>query len=295
MNRFRLLEEKRRFEEGERQELNAKLAPVLAERAATLAANTREMRGYWSRPITVIGENVRDNIFISDMGVAFETTEKPVPSAGRNECLEFLERLTARTGYCLNSVGQHRLLMYGVSQCLAQCADLSRESTWEKSFSRLVELDAFGDELGFDENLRTEFEPAPQEPEPTAADLESIDTSSRAGQRIAEDILSRAIFQGEAKQVFREWLDSLKNNFDYEMPPEVQREVVQWFLANRRSWLDRKAYDDCRLNLIRRSVIPASCLTEVDRLNWEIEDEYDTTTYEGRRRLAHAAAEINRR
>lgn len=285
MNRFRLLEEKRRFEESERQELEARLQPIKAERAATLAANTREMRHYWSRPIKVIGENVRDHIFIADMGVAFETTEVPVPSAGREEFGEFLERLTARTGYCLNSVGQHRLLLFAVSQCLSQNADLSRESTWQKSFDRLVELDVFDAELGFDEDLRTEQpEPEPEEPEPTIEDLERFDTSTKAGERLAHAILSRAVFDGDAKQVYMEWLRSLVNNFGYEMPEDVQRQAVDLFIHNNWSFLSKKCYDAARLNLVRRGVMPDTCLTPEDRLTLSLENA-DTQSFESRRKI----------
>jgi hypothetical protein len=115
-------------------------------------------------------------------------------------------------------------------------------------------------------------------------DLEGIDTSTREGSQTAAAIVSRAIFDGQAKLLWLDWLRSLKTNFAYTMPEEVQREAILLFQKNNFSFLNRASYDTIRRQLVRTGAMPQSALTEDEILAGSIENE-DTQSWEGRRRL----------
>ena|SRR5579859_2792459 len=295
---YRLREQREKFEREEAAELEAKLAPAKIELANALAEHERVAAKFWSQPVAALARALQRNEPMAYEGATFTTTPTPQPEQGQDAFIEAYERIQ-RSGHVLNSVGRQRLSLMAAHLCLAQNVALTDVDNYIIMFNKLVEWGAFEAsgvlELGYDPEKR-DAEPVAPERRLTVDDLEGIDTSTKAGEALAHQIVADAVFDGDAKSVFREWITSLKNNFDYEMPPEVQRDyVIPWFLSNQRSWLDRKAFDDCRLNLIRRSILPESCLTDIDRLNWEIEEDFDTQSYEGRRRLAREAAQINRR
>ena len=290
LSTYRLKEMRERRDREAQQELEAKLAPVKAELAATLNKAARASRMYWSQDLKHLAGLLNAGMFEPDFGVQFPRTDQPQNSArGREQFEEFVTETLPRKGVFLSDSGSQRLLFYCLAQAFSENhADMSSPETWKLAHERLFSIQAYDEvngEVGFDSQRVVEPVVAQPAPDPTIADLETINTQTREGERIAHGILSRAVFNGEAKAIYLEWLRSLKTSFSgYEMPEHVQREAILWFQNNSRSFLDRRAFDQCRLNLVRRGLMPDMCLTSDDRLAIAVENE-DTQGYESRRRI----------
>jgi hypothetical protein len=296
LNPRRVAEEKARFEAGERQELEAKLAPIMTQLSATLKKADAMTRLYWSQPLAHLAQHINSGQFEQDHGGTFPTTSEPQNGTrGRDQYQDFVMNLP-KTGFILSDAGAQRLIFFCVAQAMTQNADLANPETYRIAFDRLYQLGCFDEvkgEIGYDESQRVEV-PVAEQPAPVPT-IEGLNLSTKAGEKIARELVSAAVFgpDGDAKIVFGEWLDSLAKNFEYVMPEEVQREVIALFQKNNRSFLDRKSYDEARLNLVRRGLMPSSCLTAQDRLSMSIESA-DTRSYEGRRSLAQKIAELKR-
>jgi hypothetical protein len=298
MNPFRLAEEKRRFAESDRQELEARLAPVKAETSQALAQHENAARAYWSQPVAVLARALQNNDPTAYMGAVFATTQTPQPNEGQEVFVEAYDRIQ-RTGHVLSPVGRQRVLLMAVHQCLAQNADLSNTETYITCFNKLLEWDAFEQsgvlELGYDENKKEVLpEPVAQERRLTVDDLESIDTETREGEKIAHQIIAEAVFGDEAASVFHRFIAHVAKTFGHDISADEQREIILWFQKNNRNFLDHRAYDQCKVNLVRRGILPSTCLTEEEVLAGSIENE-DTQSYESRRRLKQEILAARRR
>lgn len=167
------------------------------------------------------------------------------------------------------------------------------------AFDRLYQLSCFDEaaaEIGYDPSQRVvEPEPVAQEPELTINDLEGIDTSTKAGRAKAHQIVADAVFGegGEARTVFNQFVAHGSKAFGHDLTEEEQRAILDWFVANNRSFLSN-SYDECRVNLVRRGILPSALLTEDEILAGSIENE-DTQNYESRRRLKQEILALRKR
>jgi hypothetical protein len=165
-------------------------------------------------------------------------------------------------------------------------ADLSNPETWSLAFDRLYRLEVFDEkqgEVGYDESQREVVpEPVVQERKPT---LEAIDCSTRDGAAQARALVANEVFvDGEAAKVFHQFVAHVKRTWGHDLTAEEQFEIVSLFQKNNWSFLSGKCYDTARVNMVRRGLLPHSCLTEDEVLANSIEDE-DTSTWTGRRNL----------
>lgn len=187
--------------------------------------------------------------------------------------------------------GSQRLLYFVLAQAFSENkADMANPETWRIAFDRLYQLDCFDiakAEVGYDESLR-EILPEPVVPERklTIDDLESIDTSTRSGAELAKQIIGDSVFgfDGEARKIFDQFLAHVLRTFGVEITPEAQKQLVVWFQRNNRSFLDHRAYDQAKVNLVKRGILPSTCLTEDEILCGSIENE-DTQSWQGKRNL----------
>ncbi len=160
---------------------------------------------------------------------------------------------------------------------------------WRIAFDRLYQLGSFDEaraEIGYDPS-RKEVVPEPVVPQKklTVDDLESIGTTTREGARLARQIVADAVFgdDGQARQAFQQFVAHVARAFGHNLTEDEQREIINWFQKNNRSFLSN-SYDQCRVNLVKRGILPATCLTEEEVLEGSIEN-VDTQSWEGRRRL----------
>jgi hypothetical protein len=300
MNKFRLKEEQKRFLEGERQELEARLAPIKAEVTAQLKKAESATRLYWSQPLRVLASFTNRGDFQPDLGCVFPSTdEQQGGSRGRAEFEKFVNQTLSQTGLLLSPAGSQRLLYFVLAQAFSENkADMATPATWQIAFDRLNELRCFneeGGELGYDESQRV-VEPVVEQPkpEPGIEALEGLNLLRREDEAQARALIANEVFNGEAKTVFRQFIAHVLKTFGHELTPDEQREIILWFTNNNRSFLDHKAYDACRVNLVRRGILPPGCLTEDEQLTNSIEDE-DTTTWQGRRNLKQELIAARRR
>jgi hypothetical protein len=233
--------------------------------------------GTWAASIARPDESsVEDPLTLgADFAVSFETTATPRPDIGKEAFDEFLNTLPAKTGYtlstgCGGTGGVQRLLLWMLTQCKTRNLDLSKVSNWAVGFDRLVQLGAFADdELGFDDNLRT---PDP-EPEPVPYDIETADTTSRDGQRQAQDYLDTQYFSVDARNLFYEWLKSLENGFGFYGADEAfQKAAVGEFTRRNLSMISRQSFDIVRRALAKRLNLEHVLLTRDELFAQSIED-----------------------
>ena len=257
-------------------------------------------RAYWIQSLAHLAECIGSNIFEADFGATYPSTDEQQGGArGRAEFEEFVNVTLPKRGFLLSSSGSQRLLYFVLAQAFSENrADMSNPETWNTAFDRLYALDCFditNAEVGYDESQRV-VEPVVEqpEPEPGIEALEGLNMLRREDQVLAAKIVANEVFNGGAKTVFRQFIAHVLKTFDHELTPDEQREIILWFTANNRSFLDHKAYDACRVNLVRRGVLPHGCLTEDEQLANSIEDE-DTTTWQGRRNLKQELIAARRR
>jgi hypothetical protein len=300
MNRFRLKEEQKRFLEGEQQELEARLTPIKAEVTAELKKAEVATRLYWSQPLRVLASFTQREDFQPDLGCVFpSTSEQQGGSRGRAEFEKFVNQTLSQTGFVLSPAGSQRLLYFVLAQAFSENkADMANPATWQIAFDRLNDLRCFNEEageLGYDASQRVVAPVVEQlEAEPGIEALEGLNMLRREDAALAHQIVAREVFNGEAKVVFRQFIAHVLKTFGHELTPDEQREMILWFTANNRSFLDGKAYDACRVNLVRRGILPPGCLTEDEQLANSIEDE-DTATWQGRRNLKQELIAARRR
>jgi len=290
MNNFRLKEEKARFAREEAAELERKLAPAKAELAATLQRADKMTKAYWIQSLSHLAGLIASGSFEPDHGVTYPSTdEQQSGSRGRDQFQEFVTVTLPRRGFVLSEAGSQRLLYFVLAQAFSENrADLANPETWKIAFDRLYSLQCFDEtanapEIGYDESQRI-VEPVIEQPAPEP-DIEKIDTSTREGAAKARAIVAKAVFgpHGEARVVFNNFRSHCRKVFGIDLDVQQQKEIVNWFVSNRRSFLSN-SWDEMRVNLVRRRILPQSCLTEEEILANSIEDE-DTTSYQGRRNL----------
>ena len=279
---MRLKQELERFQREEReaeQEAIAKQnAPAAREIAASVVANTRKLKNYWRRPIQDVAKDFVAQFFFPDLSLVCATTATPQPNAGQQAYTEFLERLTLRTGYCLNSVGQHRLGYFGVSLAVTQNADTTSQDFWQMCFSRLVSIDAFNDggsrqELGFDESLKTEVEPTPQAQEQRKSFDEVLaenDTFSRSG-RAAIEAAAMQELQGTALVWFSAFRESIRQNFQHVLTESEVAAIVEFMKRHGLNFQSAADWDRARLGCRAALLLPKHLIYPVEALSEAVE------------------------
>lgn len=162
--------------------------------------------------------------------------------------------------------------------------DLTDATVW-------AEVYAYADSLGvFDSHdvtqLKVTAQPQPVGEEPIDVDsaIESLDTTTRDGQKRARTILANHLFSVDAKSVFDEWITSLSNNFDFIPTEDQQRFAIDLFIEKNLSFLSRRSYDDVRKVLVARGIFPERCLTNDDRAAILVEST-DARSYQERQDL----------
>jgi hypothetical protein len=243
-------------------------------------------------------DNIEDSLTLGvDYGVSLPTiapaaTAEEARARGEAEkkaWVEFSDHLTEKTGYTLSESGQARLVLYAMANARGRGADLTQTSSYAACFDRLVQLGAFADdEIGHDINLKT---PDP-EPAPVPYDIETADTQTRTGQRRAKEFLDERYYSGEVRALFNEWCASIESGFGfYGITDDVKKAAVGEFERRNLSFLSRQAYDEVRRILVRRGILPHTCLTRDELFAEAIENTTGSVgEYEARREFIQRSA-----
>jgi hypothetical protein len=156
-----------------------------------------------------------------------------------------------------------------------------------------------------DESQRV-VEPVVETPAPelTVADLEGLDTSTREGSKIAQRLISAAVFgpSGQAAEVFKQFVAHVSKTFGHDMTESEQRALITIFQQRNLSFLDHRAYDAARREMVlAKNILPRTCLTQDELLCQEIESTptHDKSDYDQRlnlkRQIATARIAASRR
>jgi hypothetical protein len=259
----------------------AKTAPLIEELQTTtraLAAKRRDLCvERWSMPLDAIGEiGVQDPGMWDDLGLPTSDvadTEENGREIAR-QFWAFIDSITARTGYTLNSSGRSRFASYIQVQAFNKVA-ITQDSL-AVMFQRFLDLGIWEsqNELGYDASLKTAVEPEPEPEAPrelTLADLEAMPSDTREQRARQKDAVVELAVNQQIP-LAQEWMASLANNFGFHITDEQWKWCTQAFKKNNLSYLDRRSYDIVRKAAVAQGIFPESCLTADDRILKEMDD-----------------------
>jgi hypothetical protein len=216
----------------------------------------------------------------------YQGQESDYLDAVRDAFLDFNARL-ATTGVTITQEGLETLAEVSEDNRGLNWAD---PVTFERVWGHLVDIGYVKSPQGYTVQEQEQETPAPVNPQ------DSFDTLLRTRPAGDPELRNAARDAAviECQPTFSEWTDSLLNSFGYVMPLEVAKHVERWFIRNNRSFLDRTAYDRCRVACVKEGLMPRTCLTP-DDISAEEMDGLDIRTTEGRRRAAQLHREGLRR
>jgi hypothetical protein len=268
----------RKFQEEERAKekviVDAAAATAAENKAVALAATVQTFWGVSHKRITHLDPvATKREPMARDLGLQVAdgpTTKEEFQSS----YLAFADNLTARTGYILSKAGHDRTMVFGRAQALAFGKAFTTEEAWLTAFFRLLSCHCYqDDEIGQDLSQKTYRDPEPvaaPAPSPTYDDLMKVD-GTREGFREARYIANKLYDREEAMPVMTAWLFSLRDNFRFTPSEEVLQKIIDWFLRNNKSFLDRRAYDEARRWAVKQKLFPFTCLTQDELVARQIE------------------------
>jgi hypothetical protein len=258
--------------------LEAENVRMLREIAETLTATVKT---YWSKPLEQIAR----------FGVTAGFVDLGLPTGqSQNVALtfkEFVAKLESQ-GIRLNDDAQKRLGSFvNVQQ---NRGVLINPESLSCIFDQLVASECFGD--GVTVEQRGPLPEATPEKRLTLSDLAHESTESREGREKHIAVLNDAYFSGEAADIYQSWRAHLVKDYGFSPNEEQKHAVIQWFQDANRSYLQRKAWDECRVSMVRRGIFPSNLLTPDEQLAEQIETSSDISSRDARRTIALRQREI---
>jgi hypothetical protein len=169
--------------------------------------------------------------------------------------------------------------------------------------NRLISLGVFADgEVTLPRATKNQATVRLDEPTPTVADIEGMDTNTRENRAAVRDLVARLAAE-EQVPLRDEWLyESLTKEFNFYITqeqwawcwhipnPRNPQDMGGWFQRNNKSPLDPRSYDECRRAAVANRIFPDRLLREDERLARDVEQS-DTQDYTTRRDLNRRIAE----
>ena len=151
LNGFRLKETKARYDSEEKAELDAKVAPLIAEQSRMLKELRKTsdvlVKRFWSQEMTtdvILAAKADPDQSIDPV---LDVPEGKVDSDICQEALlTFIESLPKTDGVTLSLAGLRRLTAYGTIQYILAGKDMSTVDSWRRAYQRLVETGAMSDD-----------------------------------------------------------------------------------------------------------------------------------------------------
>jgi hypothetical protein len=260
---------------------------MIAELQDVLRDHEKAAKGYWCQPVSRLAEALQRNEPQEYRGVEFTKTTEPRPSEGKEAFLESYEIIN-RQGHVLSPAAQQKYLIFAVHQCLTQCADLTDVNNYILCFRKMLEWGAFTDaEYGFDES-QVQYTPEPVQQEQKLS-IDDIDTSTRAGQKIAAQLISDEVFgpNGQARETWDLWLAHLQRDHNFTPDEKQRRAIIEFFRARNLSFLSHEAYNAARRWATRHTVEgwPSGMLSTDEHLCEKIDASSNLNNYETRTNL----------
>jgi hypothetical protein len=122
---------------------------------------------------------------------------------------------------------------------------------------------------------------------PDLSELETLNLSSREGAARGRELANAHYYSVEAAAVYQRWTSFLYDTFKYVLTAEAKKAAIQFFIDTNSSYLDPKAWEKARRSLVRRGLMPRTCLTpeEVVAEQWEQRSDR-SDTFAARKELA---------
>jgi hypothetical protein len=305
MTSWRLRDEQAKFLKAEREALDRMAAPILAQTQDAMrkavAAQREAVTNFWSLPFADIerfGPQAAGAYDDLGLPTVEHTGEETAVRFTKRVFDEFLAGLTARTGYTLNTDGQTRFGSYAQVQILNSVA-VTTENL-QAMFARLAELGCFeaNSELGYDPSLitiRPEPEPVQAAPEPTLADIETMDMRGRENEQRAKELVDQLATKQQLP-LMRAWIQFMIDQYGVTITHAQCQMVLDMFRKNNWNFLDRRNYDKAKRQMVARFEFPESCLNEDERIEREIE-AMDTAgmSFSERQRLSRRLEHVQSR
>ena len=248
---------------------------------------------YWKIPIEEIQMNP---VSITRVDIAGDYEIGPRDEPAENAAWkEFQENLKS-FGCTLSDAGLLRLSHYLVSLNYHRGISLTSVSNFATALERLVSLDVF--QSGELENYQpTQPERQPERPVSRRDALDEIETlnlESRSGNARAKEISNQDFFGREFAHTVDRWTNWLEATFQYVLTDDARKAAGQWWERNpTENPLRGESWTRLRLNLVKKGVMPQSCLTREEILNQTIEASSDRSdSYEVRRNLRQQIREL---
>lgn len=281
--------EKEQAEAAERARLDEASRPL---REAAREASNR-IRAYWSQPLQEIKTNGPELSPVDLFGDY--TTDQQVVAEGE-PWNEFNAYLTSR-GVTLYRGGLLRLEAYMQSLEYHRGVALTSVFNWNLGLSRLASLKCFEPhELeGYQPPIpQTTPAPAPERPVDPLAEIETLDLSSRTGSARAKEIATNDFFGRQMAPIADRWRSWLLATFNYVLTSKATKAAGEWWERNpTASPLTASSWTQLRLNLVKRGVMPSTCLLPDELLDREIEASSERSdSYEARRNLKQRIREL---
>lgn len=288
-------------EQGERlgQEL---LAQDIAEREAIEMRPVREQQQRLSETLRQLKATEEDALRafwaldlqkISDLGISAAPIDNWVglePNTGtRDEKAELKGWVDAKhdladSGITLSDQGWTRVGSFAQVQAHKLGSDISTAESWSRCVQRLYQLGVFQDgELTGAENLDAFMNPVPVErpkPQPTFDDvLRSTDTDDRAASQRLKAAVEDS-WLDDVSPTCGEWVQSIKDNFGITLNKSQMDAAFSYFTKTNSNYNDPKAYDACRVYLVKAGNLPPTALTCGDVVSAQFETgEIDSREY----------------
>jgi hypothetical protein len=281
----------REFERQQKEAAVAKATAQLQQTAGALIAKTNEVvKRFWSKPATEIVSIQYDALGEgTDEGIELPTGDGSLDRVKVIETFkQFITYMESR-GWTLSRDGRTRLLTYVGYQHHARKADPHNIQSYINGFDRLLDLDAFGDEVGWSADLvKHEPKPAPEAlaPEEEASEtleeaLAKTNGTTREGARKLRDLVEQTGVDVTFAPIFQQWLDSMYEHWGFVSTPEQRVAAQRYFERHNLSFTHGPHYDQCRRALGKSGIFPLM-LTDDEILAERIEQTTLTNNYAGR-------------
>jgi hypothetical protein len=286
-----------RFLREEREEAEAKIAPLVAANVIALRQLRNEtndsLRRYWSQPrfaqpwTAEAGTKVLSEREFNEDNLLEVPAGKPSQEAVQSAGEAWFDSLGPRLGVSLSPEGFFRCMNFVIAQyCYGK--DFSTVAAYDAAFNRLNEVGAFApSEYTTDSNLvtvRPQAEPV-AEPEADIADIEDLDLESRDGSKRAKQIVEE-LATNEAVPLIQEWIKFLQTTYNFTPSCEDLKQGNAWFQRNQKNYFSHEAYNEVRRWMVSTRRWSETLLSPDELLAREIEaTPLSTASYDQRRDL----------
>ena len=279
------------------EQYNREQQEIAARQKAEADRPLREAEAEFSRNLVKLRKAQAENLFINPSEeLAAITSHVPDEVEGTvehirtqiREAFDALKRDLSSQGISLNPSGIHKIQAVSSRN---PTIDIRLASNVRKIYDFMQDLNVFtSEDVTVPQPVVTQpVVDSSAESTPDLSELERLDLGSRSGSIRAKELCDSHYYSVEAAAVYQKWTSWLYETFHYVLTPDAKKAAIQFFQDTNSSYLDPKAWERARRNLVRRGLMPRTCLTSEEVLAEEVEQTTE------RLDTFHARQELNRK